>query len=42
MPCRGLNVVIYRKPSGAHKKATEAILVLSEGFVALKSRGDVL
>lgn len=41
---QGLNVVIYTKPTGAHtkKKAREAILVLSEGFVALKGCGDVL
>lgn len=41
---QGLNVVIYKKPSRAQKikAAAEAILVLSEGFVALKGCGDVL
>lgn len=38
---QGLNVVIYKKPTGAQKKAIEAISVLSEGFVALKGCGDV-
>lgn len=38
---QGLNVVICKTPTGAQKKAIEAILVLSEGFVALKGCGDV-
>lgn len=39
---QGLNVVIYKKPTGAQKKAREAILALSEGFVALQGCGNVL